>query len=286
MAKEIKKINRFKNFRWGIALIVLIVLFIAQAYILPPKNVVGRSLLNFIPLPAVLVNADAVLISDFYNRIEIADKIGDVTGNDRATILQKLISNKIAELTLKNKKLQLTNSELDEGYAFMQKVTGKEQLGTDYGISEKEFKNDILKPDLIKTELQIYLAGNKKLNEQPYKKLEEAKKALADGVSFSDTAQKYSDDGGSSQIGGDMGFVSYNDIVPEIYNQLEGIKDKDGHVIVSRFGVHIIQVTDKDTKGPQGSVRYHVHQIYIKTADFDQWMDKQKDYFTVLKLVR
>ena len=283
MAKKKTKKNHYVNWTIGI-LILLIIVFIVQAYVLPPQKVLGENYVKYLPLPAAFVNSDAVLLGDYYDRIEIAAKISPADANNRAAILSQLTDNKIAELTAKNKKVSLSQQEIDQGYAFLQKTTGTEQLGAPYGISEKEFINQILTPDLLKTKLAVWLAGNKNANPDAYKTLAEVQQKIADGAKFETLAQQYSDDAPSAQIGGDMGFLSYNDIVPELYNQFGGISDRAPHVLTSRYGIHIVEVLGQDNKGPQGTVRYHVRQIFIKTADYQDWFNQQKTYYAVLKL--
>ncbi len=285
MAKKSK--NKSSVVHWIVSIIILlIVLFIVQAYLLAPQNVIGARLVKYLPLPAAFVNSDAVLLGDYYDRIEIASKIDPNNSGSRSAILNQLTDNKIAELTAKNKKVSLNQAEIDSGYSFLQRTTGTEQLGASYGISEKEFKNQILKPNLLKTKLQIWLSSNKNANPDAYKILAEVQQKLTSGQKFETLAQNYSDDAPSAQIGGDLGFVSYNDIVPELYDQFVGITDKGIHTFNSRYGIHLVQVLGKDDSGPKGTTRYHVRQIFIKTTDYQNWFNQQKTYYTVLKLAR
>lgn len=278
------KIKKVRG-RWiTISVLSLAVLFVIQAYLLPPGKVIGETLIKFLPLPAALVNADVITLGDYYDRVEIAERIGSVDAGNRTAILNQLIDNKIAELTAKNKNISISSKEIDQAYADLQRSTGKQDLGLSFGLSESQFKKEILTPDYIKTRLQIWLASNTKLNADVYKSLDEIKKKLLAGSSFDDMAAMYSDDSRSAKIGGDMGFLSYNDIVPEIYDQLGHFTDHDAHVLTSRFGVHIIEVVGKDNSGPMNSPRYHIKQIFLQTADYSKWFNNQKKLYTVLKL--
>ncbi len=267
----------------GTTVVLLLVLFIVQAYLLGPKNVLGRGVLNYLPLPAALVNSSFVTLGDYYQRVEVADRLKE--NASRKVIIDQLVENKITELTAANKKIEVTSADIDQGYSDLQRLTNKKLLGEDYGLSESEFRKQILVPSLEKTALQVWVASNKKLNDSAYKKLDAVKQRLSNKVAFSSVASEYSEDAKSAQIGGDMGFISYSDLVPELFNQLDDIKDKDAHVLISRFGIHVIQVTDRDTKGPQGSTRYHLKQIFLQTTDYTKWFEKQKPLYTVLRFV-
>ncbi|TSC65339.1 MAG: hypothetical protein G01um101477_513, partial [Candidatus Doudnabacteria bacterium Gr01-1014_77] len=88
------------------------------------------------------------------------------------------------------------------------------------------------------------------------------------------------------QVGGDLGYVSYRDIIPEYFREIEGVKDTKVHTAYSRYGIHIFKVLASDSKGPKDSKRYKVQQIFVKTGDFDQWLVAQKQSYTILRLVR
>ncbi|MDB4940225.1 MAG: foldase [Candidatus Doudnabacteria bacterium] len=279
-----KKAHRKWIGRTAYTILALVVLFVIQAYLLPVKYVFGKKVLSFLPLPVAFVNADAVLLGNYYNRIDIATKISGVQDFQNGTLLDQLVNNKIVELSAKAKNLSVTSTDIEQSYTLLKQATGKQLLGADYAVSESDFKKQIILPDLLKIKLQIWLASNQKLNAAQYKTLDQAKKQLAAGDSFDVVASQYSDDALSAKIGGDLGYVSNTDLVPEIFNQLESIQDHNPHVIISRFGIHIVEVLDKDSKGPANSARYHVRQVFIKTTDYPKWFEKEKILYSVLKL--
>lgn len=267
--------------------VLLVVAFVIQAYALPPEKVFGKSAISVLPLPAAFVNANAVLLGDYYSRIDTATKIGGVKDDSstRTAILDQLIDNKIQELLLARNNLQTSTSDTDQLYSYLQKSTQEQNLAASYGMSEAEFKQDIVRPDLVQTKLAVWLSSNRSLNKDAYKKFDQAKADLQSGTSFDVVAKNYSDDAKSAKIGGDLGFVGYQDVVPEIYAELQQTPDNKVHVIYSRFGIHIYQVTEKDNKGLDNSTRYHLKHIFIKTADFNQWFEQQKKNYSIMKLI-
>ncbi len=72
---------------------------------------------------------------------------------------------------------------------------------------------------------------------------------------FAELAQQFSTDPGSAAKGGDLGFAGPGQMVPE-FNDLIFYRAEEGEVekVVSQFGLHIVEVTDKKfTKNQSGT---------------------------------
>jgi peptidyl-prolyl cis-trans isomerase SurA len=82
--------------------------------------------------------------------------------------------------------------------------------------------------------------------DQAAERLQEVRRQIASGqTSFARAAQQYSQDGSAAQ-GGDLGWASPGQFVPEfeqVMNKLQPGQISDP--LVSRFGVHILEVTDR-----------------------------------------
>lgn len=71
------------------------------------------------------------------------------------------------------------------------------------------------------------------------------KKELEGGADFSKLAEKYSDDPGSKSRGGDLGFFTKEQMVPEFSKAAFSLKKGEiSQPVKSPFGFHIIKVTD------------------------------------------
>ncbi len=71
-------------------------------------------------------------------------------------------------------------------------------------------------------------------------------KQVQAGGDFATLAKKYSDDPGSKEKGGDVGFFTKDRMVPEFSNAAFGLsKGQTSGLVKSSFGFHIIKVTDK-----------------------------------------
>jgi len=86
-------------------------------------------------------------------------------------------------------------------------------------------------------------------------KTDAAAKAKADGLlqqiragaNFTDLAKKNSDDPGSKDTGGELGFAKHGAMVPEFDHALFSQKIGDTAVIKSQFGYHIVQVEERQS---------------------------------------
>jgi peptidyl-prolyl cis-trans isomerase SurA len=102
-------------------------------------------------------------------------------------------------------------------------------------------------------------------------RLAELKRAIEAGqIRFDEAARKYSEDGSAPQ-GGDLGWTSPGSLVPEFEDAMNrlpigGISDP----VVSRFGVHLIQVIDRrETQLDPKQVRQQAENA-LREQKFDQ----------------
>ena len=82
-------------------------------------------------------------------------------------------------------------------------------------------------------------------------KAEMVLKLLQAGGNWNDLAKKYSDDPGSKDTGGELGFAQRGRMVPEFDNAIFTQKVGDIAIVKSQFGYHIVQVEDRQAKHTQ-----------------------------------
>lgn len=88
-----------------------------------------------------------------------------------------------------------------------------------------------------------------KQKEEARKKIEEIKKKLDAGEDFITLAQKYSEDPGSKDRGGDLGFIARNDTVKEFEKVAFSLKEgQTSDVVETEYGYHIIRVVERKPK--------------------------------------
>ena len=82
-------------------------------------------------------------------------------------------------------------------------------------------------------------------------KAEDVLKQLKAGGDWNALAKKYSDDPGSKDTGGELGFAQRGRMVPEFDNAIFTQKIGDIEIVKSQFGYHVVQVEDRQTAHTQ-----------------------------------
>ena len=105
-----------------------------------------------------------------------------------------------------------------------------------------------------------------------YAEAERLIKKLKNGASFADLAATYSDDPGSAQKGGDLGYFGKGVMVKEF--EKAAFSAKPGQIVgpvKSSFGLHIIEVLDR--KKENGQLKVHARHILLKFTPSDETKD-------------
>lgn len=113
----------------------------------------------------------------------------------------------------------------------------------------------------------------------------EAKKILAEvkkGVSFSQLAKKYSQDPGTKNRGGSLGYVAMgakSGLVPHFYEEMDKLKPGQYGIAHTRFGFHVIEVQKIKPSAvqPYTAVRSQIISNLLqsqKNAAFQQFTNK------------
>ncbi len=76
-------------------------------------------------------------------------------------------------------------------------------------------------------------------------KAQDVLKQVESGGNWTDLAKKYSDDPGSKDSGGELGFAKRGQMVPEFDNAIFTQKIGDVKIVKSQFGFHIVQVEER-----------------------------------------
>ena len=130
-------------------------------------------------------------------------------------------------------------------------------------IEEFEMETIIVKQTKVK---QILLKKNQIISEDEInKKLAHIRNLIIEGMSFSDAAEKYSEDGSAANKG-DLGWLNPGDTIPEFEKEMDEI---DLNIISQPFktalGWHLIQVNDRREKDLSSeSLRQRVKEILLK----------------------
>ncbi|MEO6848339.1 MAG: peptidylprolyl isomerase [Chthoniobacterales bacterium] len=156
------------------------------------------------------------------------------------------------------------------------KIAGKDTVDEKdahayYDAHIKDFQH----PDMVRASHILIVVPKDASKEVTQQKEAEAQKALArvkGGEDFATVAKEVSEDPGSKQTGGDLNFFKKEDMIPEFANAAFSQKVGDiGGPVQTKFGYHIIKVTDKK---PAGTTTYE--EIKDKLLPYLQEQKKEE----------
>jgi peptidyl-prolyl cis-trans isomerase D len=117
------------------------------------------------------------------------------------------------------------------------------QHQTEYQVPEQARSRHIL--------VKVDANADAKTDAAAKAKAEDLAKQLRSGGNWSDLAKKNSDDPGSKDSGGELGFAQRGRMVPEFDKAIFGNKINDIAVVKSQFGYHVVQVEERQTAHAQ-----------------------------------
>ncbi len=236
-----------------------------------------------VPYPLALVNGRPILMRDFILRLKASQKMAE----------NKIIPSPATKNDIYN--TMVLEEEIRQIAAFRGVFVGRKQIEQEfadragepefvetlknYGFSEANFKNEILQPQLLLVNLKVWFCGQKELNAKAYNLAQAIVEKEALGDNFGNLAESFSQESGSKQLGGDLGFVQPTELLLELREPVELLKDGEVKILPSRLGLHIIK------QEAQAGSEKHLRQIFLQTENFDSWLSGQTQNFNVKKLV-
>ncbi|WP_312501347.1 peptidylprolyl isomerase PrsA [Bacillus luti] len=221
----------------------------------------------------------------------VTSKAGDITKDEfyeqmKTQAGKQVLNNMVMEKVLiKNYKVE--DKDVDKKYDEMKKQYG-DQFDT-------LLKQQGIKEETIKTGVRAQLAQEKaiektitdkelKENYKPEIKAshilvkdeataKKVKEELGQGKSFEELAKQYSEDTGSKEKGGDLGYFTARKMVKEFEDAAFKLKkDEVSEPVKSQFGYHIIKVTDIKEQKPfdevKGDIKKDLVQKKAQDAEF------------------
>ena len=193
----------------------------------------------------------------------VTSKAGDITKEEfydqmKTQAGKQVLNNMVMEKVLiKNYKVE--DKDVDKKFDEMKKQYGDQfdTLLKQQGIKEETIKNGVraqlaqekaIEKTITDKELKDNYKPEIKASHILVKDEATAKKVkeeLGQGKSFEELAKQYSEDTGSKEKGGDLGFFGPGKMVKEFEDAAYKLKkDEVSEPVKSQFGYHIIKVTD------------------------------------------
>ncbi len=143
---------------------------------------------------------------------------------------KRIVSYGLIDLNRLRQTAQLSDDELKAQY---------QQNIQQYQVPNRVHVQHILLMTVGKTDAEV---------EEIRQKAEDILKQAKKGAKFEDLAKKYSEDPGTKDKGGDLGWLTQGQTVPEFEKTAFGLeKGKMSDLVKTQYGFHIIKVLDKET---------------------------------------
>jgi peptidyl-prolyl cis-trans isomerase C len=200
-------------------------------------------------------------------------------------IEDQLMVMKLIEQDIKAKTPQPTDEEIKNTYEQIQAKMNGKNLGLDKKDEDEMASLAKLLSRATAEQVQarhilIAVDKNASLEEKSaaLKKIKNIQAELKGGADFGELAQKYSDDPGSKNRGGDLGYFSKGDMVPEFEKVAFALNvGQVSDPVLTDFGYHLIKVEAKRAgkKLSYDDVKNDLREfLYQKAAQkrYESWM--------------
>lgn len=209
------------------------------------------------------------VMKDRYGDQVLQEMVYEKVLSDKYTVTDKEVKAKVKELKDQmgeNFDSALAssgyNSEADLKRALRIGMLQEKAAIADINVKEAEVKEayENYKPDLKARHILV----------KDKKTAEEVKAKLDKGGDFAGLAKEYSTDTGTAAKGGDLGWFSTGEMVPEFETAAAKLKkDEISKPVKSEFGYHIIQLQDKKEKESYKDMKKDL-EYKLKVAKIDQ----------------
>jgi hypothetical protein len=315
--------KKVKGVTMAISFVLIIAIFLAIVeiwiYLFGINNVVIKKIAAVIPFPAAVVDNKIVTAYDLDENLQAARKFyenqdfSDVgmridfstpDGKKRLKIkerriLTKMVEDSIIEHEANRRQIKLTNADIaTEVSKKIAQYGSKEVLTEDmknlYGWEIKDFEENIVKPDMYAQKLYENMRANDDEFTKPAEKIKQAKVELDKSKDFESIVAKYSE-GDSVKDRGDLGWFSYDEMLPEIATIVSSMeKGEVSDIIESSLGYHIIRVEDKKTENDidplrqssSEASRFHIRQIFVRTPGMPQWLAQKEKEIRIFSTIK
>ena len=276
-------------------IVVIILAFLAWLYT-GSLNSTKQSIFTKLPLPAAIIDTKLLTTGELLERLALAKKLGgenqEITSEIKDQIYTQLIESKKITAIAEQRDVVVTEEEINTEYknVIAQFAGGdeekfKSELLNVYGISVDQFKKDVLKQDLLQSNLAVWYNNQESLNTESYKTARDLMSKIDSGQSFEDVAKQFNQDEASQQFEGDQGFVLISALLPEFRRALEGKEAGSLVLVPSRFGLHIIKLKERNTD-EAGQDQVYIQQIFLQQSNFANWYKGEADKIRTVKLIK
>src|SRR3989339_223604 len=281
-----------------IFIVFLFILATAGIYLGGWKSQPARALSRVIFYPAAYVNGQVIYVHDYLDDLNALERYylrqGTAFEADdlKQQVIDSLTEKKVLEQLALNADIQVSDEELKQQLDYL---SASKEGGENPADLIKELYNWMPEQYLEKVLQPLMLA--QKLEENYYQTVSQSadlKEALAGYLAeikdnparFEEIASSINDDD-TGLAGGDLGWFTIGDTVPEFELQLlEMSVGEVSEVVETRYGLHIIKLKDK-VVSEDGTVNFNAAHVFkARTDNFGDYLDEQIKKAKVISLIK
>ncbi|MDP3741240.1 MAG: peptidylprolyl isomerase [bacterium] len=261
-----------------LAVLAFVTIFIFGVYCFGWNGKATRTFVSIVPLPVATVNGRVISFADYWDLQEIGSNFLAATlENEQETknrLVAHLVDNRITSDILKKRSqspaFRLEDYEIHLGRKF----------GNQAELSDRAFRKLIVLPDWNEISLRIWWY-DQDTGSQSYDLASLVVAHLGQGGQFENLASIYSDDLETKYIGGDMGFVTAEELPPWFSEAIMKLSlGQTSGILSGPDGYYILKLAAiNETEGVK---KMRIKQIYIKSETFEEFFKTEKQKYRVL----
>lgn len=292
---------------YSVLLVILVTMAVSGILIygLGMNNEFTQKVVRIIPFPAAIIddknfitisefNADLNSVRQFYENQDFSQtglRVDFTTadGQKRLKIKEKNLLNKMIENRIISRLAEGRGIKITADIAAQEVDRKINEYGTRdlvlknlqnlYGWDLEKFQEKIVKPDLYKEALKKDVSEADVNMAEAKNKIIAAMGELQNKKDFTEVVKKYSD-GESAKDGGELGWLTADQMIPEIAMATSQLKagERTG-IVESPLGFHIVDIEDKKTEDETDKIR--TRQIFVRSKNFSDWLLAQEKNFKI-----
>lgn len=251
-----------------------------------------QKVLRWTPLPSAMVNWSPLSYAEYLNQRQAVERYtsylqtstsgvyhAQSPADISATTITKMIRLAASQKVMKQLGISVSGSDVNQAYTSQLLQNGdaaqvEATINQLYGWSPEQFKNNVIRPAIIRDKIQEKLSFDETISAAAKKQAQEVLNLVTAGQeSFSDLAKKYSDDVYGTN-GGDLGLVKQGEQAKQIDEaaftlDLNTVSD----IIHTKYGYHIIKPTERKTV--DGVEQVYLYQITILAPQVDDYLNTE-----------
>ncbi len=280
----------------AVGLVLLLLVSLAGVYVGGWDNAVLKKAYGALPLPAVYIDGQLVSLGAFYEDTDAflayQKRSGVLTTAQIAKeqVLKSLVEKNVIAGLAKNKGLSVNQDEIKQELNFIIASSGSSQelgkLVNDlYGWNLEQYQEKIISPLLLAQKVMNdfnLTGGNAEIKKSLQAKRQQVVEQAAD---FTVLAAEINEDD-SKFAYGDLGWFKLGDILPEFEIQFLNLEPGElSQVFESSAGYHAVKLLEKSS-AEDGEVSYHLAQLFLKKARFEDYLNEQIKKAKVVTLIK